>query len=168
MATAPSKPRRRNRGTGNRPNADEQLRMVGMAVQARRDGATWQAAADAAGYADRSNCQKAVLAFLRDNAVETIEEHRSMATLRYERLMRTLMPLALGTRNPDGTVAIPPDLDAAKEVRMLTTELSRLNGAIMPTKVEVTTELDAEIKRLAELLAVEDTDITSVEVGEEV
>lgn len=158
-----------NRATGNRPNADESARKVAIAAQVRRDGGTWQAAADAAGYSSRQWAQKAVTRFWRETAVETVEEHRAVAALRYERLMRTLMPLALGTRTPDGMDWVtPPNLDAAKEVRYLTDSLARLNGAVMPTKVEVTTELDEEIKRLAARLSEADTDITEAPEWEEV
>lgn len=153
--------KRRNRGTGNRPNTDQSLEMVTRAVQARRDGATWQAAANAAGYNDRSQCRKSVLAFLRAEAVETVEEWRTLLVMRHERRLLTLMPVALGQRNPDGTWATPPDMDALIECRRIDAELARLVGANAPTKVEVTTELDAEIKRLAEELSIGHTgDIT--------
>jgi hypothetical protein len=140
--------------------------MVTRAVQARRDGATWARAAEAGGYNDRSACHKAVTAFLRANAIETVEEYRQLFLLRYERLILNLMPRALGS--PSATPPIPGDLDAAIEVRRLTAEMSRLVGANAPTKVEVTSELDEEIKALAVELGMLDTDITSTEVGEEV
>ena len=161
-------PRKRNRGTGHRPNTDEQMRMVTIAAQARRDGATWQRAAEAAGYTDRSSCHRAVMKFLRENAVETVVEYRELLKLRYERMLLTVMPMAIGRAASGETPAVPPDLDAMAEARRLSDSLARLTGSIMPTKVEVTTELDEEIKRLAAALAVEDTDITSMEVGEEV
>lgn len=150
-------PRKRNSGTGNRPNEDQRLEMVRTALQVRRDGGTWDMAAREAGYADKGSCHHSVTRFLRQNAVESAEEYRQLQLLRYERQLLAVLPFALGRRGNDGSWIDRPNLAYLEEARRLGDSIARLVGANAPSKVEVSSEIDAEIKRLAAELGMADT-----------
>jgi hypothetical protein len=153
-----------HRGTGRRPNEDDYLKKIMLALRARDAGLTWERAAEEAGYFDRATCHKAVMNYLRQQAIEAVTEHRQLHGRRYERMIAAMWTQAIG--NP--AQQIPPDPNAVREVRLLNDSLVRLYGTAMPTKIEVTDAIDAEIMRLAEALSVEDTDITANEAGDQV
>jgi len=128
------------------------------ALQAKTAGATWAQAATLAGYANGSNAQKAAMRLLEDNAAETVEQYRSVTSRRLERLLAVQWAAALGG---DG-----PSWDRARQISM---DLAKLHGAIMPTRLEITDEMDREIAELATILAATDGtyDIASVESAQE-
>lgn len=138
-------------GHGSRPAPEDAIQRVNRAVQARASGLTWRATADVAGYTDPSNCRRQVLKALSDNLAESVEQYRSLNQLRLERLLASQWAAALGG-----------DPGAWERARAAVNDLSRLMGANMPTRVEVTDVLDAQIAALAEELAAVDTDISGV------
>jgi hypothetical protein len=107
-----------------------------------------------AGYANASNAQKAAMQLLEDTAAETVEQYRAITSRRLERLLASVWSAAL---SGDG-----PAFDRAERTVM---DLAKLHGAIMPTRVEITDEMDREIAALAQTLATEDGtfDITSLD-----
>lgn len=138
--------------TGSRPTADEVLQKRTRALQARNAGMTWDQAAKVAGYSNRQNCQKAVLELLQTHAVENVEQYRALTSARLERLLASVWARAAGG-----------DLAAWDRAERAVMDLAKLHGAIMPTKIEITDEMDREIAALAEALQVGDTfDITTL------
>lgn len=150
-------PRRRGGNPGSRPTKAEVLEKQTRVLQAKQAGMTWAQAAKVAGYANASNAQKAALALLEDTAAETVEQYRAITSRRLERLLATVWSAALAG---DGA--------AWDRSRVITMDLAKLHGAIMPTRLEITDEMDREIAELAATLAKEDGayDIASMESAE--
>jgi hypothetical protein len=143
---------RGNGSTGARPTADEVLQRQTKALQARNSGLTWEQTAQFAGYSNRQNAQKAVMKLLQANAVESVDEHRALSALRLERLLQSVWARAL-----------QGDMAAWDRAERAVMDLARLMGSIMPTKIEVTDEMDREIKALAAALSKGDAfDITDL------
>jgi hypothetical protein len=147
--------------TGARPTKDETLIKRSKAVTLRMAGATYDEIARTEHngrplYANRQNARVAVLRALEERHYEGIDQYRELQRARYERLVRTLYPRALGG-----------DLDAMGELRRMMADLNRLLGLNMPTKIEVTDSMDAEIAALAAQLGEDGTwDITGIPEGE--
>lgn len=137
---------------GQRPPRDQVLLKRTLALEARRDGKTWDATAAYAGYSNGPNARRAVLALLDDHAAETVDQYRTLNTLRLERLLLRVTPLALAG-----------NLAATAEARKLIAELSRLQGSYMPTKIEVTTEMDRQIEELARRVQQMDQSVDIIE-----
>lgn len=138
-------PRRKGGTPGSRPTAAAVLQKQTKALQAKQAGMTWAQAAKVAGYANASNCQKAAMQLLEDVAAETVEQYRSITSRRLERLLATMWAPAVGG---DGA-----SWDRARQITM---DLAKLHGAIMPTRLEITDEMDREIAELALVLAQDD------------
>lgn len=148
-------PRRKGGTPGSRPTKAEVVVKQTKALQAKQAGMTWAQAAKVAGYANASNAQKAAMQLLDDTASETVEQYRALTSRRLERLLATVWTQALGG---DGA--------AWDRARTITMDLAKLHGAIMPTRLEITDEMDREIAELAAILQAEDGayDIASEEV----
>lgn len=146
-------PRRKGGTPGSRPTKAEVLDKQKRVLEAKKAGMTWAQAAKVGGYANASNAQKAAMALLEDTASETVEQYRAVSSLRLERLLAAVWANALAG---DGAA-----WDRARQVTM---DLAKLHGAIMPTRLEITDQMDREIAELASTLAAADGtfDITSL------
>lgn len=104
-------------------------------------------------YGHRQAARRAILQALEAHESETVREYRALNTRRLERLLRACWEAAL-----------TPNLDAIREARMLIADLSKLQGANMPTRLELTDDMDREIEELVAALQVDDDtwDITGV------
>jgi hypothetical protein len=151
--------------TGARPDKDVVLRKRAAAVTGRRNGLTYQEIADIRGddgkplYANRQNARAAVLAALQDRMDEAVDQYRAVQGDRYERMIRSLW----ATANQGGGRG----LDAMAELRRVMADLNRLYGLNVPTKIEITDEMDREISALAAKLGDDGTwDITGIPDGD--
>lgn len=73
---------------------DERERAL-MALELRRQGKTWDAIAKELRYADKTGPHHAVAALLTRYEAKQIDEYRSLAVERYERLLDEVWPLAM-------------------------------------------------------------------------
>lgn len=145
-------PRKKAGSPGARPPADEVLAKQTKAITLRQAGATYDEVAKLVGYANRQNARQAVLAALEGRRIEAVDEYRALNNARYERMIRTLW-----------ATAHSGDLDAMAELRRVLQDQNRLLGLNAPTKVEITDQVDAEIKALAAQLSEDGSwDITGI------
>lgn len=115
-----------------------------QALELRRSGATFQQIADALGYANAGTVHRMVRQALAAIPVEAAEAYRAEELDRLDALQRGLWPAARS-----GNVR------AAEACLRVMESRRKLLGLDAPTRIDakVSSELDAEIEQLVELLS---------------
>jgi hypothetical protein len=129
--------------TGARPPRDEVLEREAKAILLRTAGATYEEIARTEHngrrmFANRQNARAAVLRALERRHYEGVDNYRELQRARYERMIRATY-----------SAAIAGDWEAFTHLRLVMQDLNRLLGLNMPTRLEVTDEMDREIQTLA-------------------
>lgn len=105
----------------------QRLEKQRQAMQLRIAGLTLEEIAARLGYATASGAYQAIQAGLRNGVRATADELRELQSARFERLLRAVLPLALGRRLPDGS-EIPPQPWAVQRAESLVAKISTLHG----------------------------------------
>jgi hypothetical protein len=112
---------------GARPDTAEVLQRRTTAVHLRRAGLTYSEIADRLGYSHASGARMAVMALLRENAVEETDEMRLIENARLDAWTAALTPAC--------TKGDPRAIDTAVRVAA---RRARLNGLDRPLAIAVT------------------------------
>lgn len=130
----------------NKPREKSSPRMIRaverqtLALKLRMSGASLQEICDAEiGYSSRGAVSNAIQAALKREICETVNEYRTLAQLRLERLLRANWPIAL---NPGH----PKFLAASENCRRLIKDLRDLFGLDAPIRFQDETPTDETVK----------------------
>lgn len=123
-----------------------------QALSMRRAGATYQQIADALEYGNPSNAHRAVFRALDRIPVEDAKELRTVECARLDALQAAHWRLAVGGNTKN-----------ARIILQVMERRARLLGLDAPTKVELTDDMDAQIRALAAELGNDGTwDVTGI------
>lgn len=124
------------------------MRRTQRAVELHLAGLPYDAIAQTVGYTDRSAARKAVTRAIRESMAADVGEARDSAVARSDRMLRAWLPRALNG-----------DRHAATVVLRWEEHRARLLGTYAPQRLEVTTEVEEQIRALAATLdALPDSD----------
>ncbi len=127
-----------------------------QALSMRRAGATYLQIADTLGYGNPSNAHRAVFRALDRVPLENAHQLRMMECLRLDALQTAHWTPALAGNAPN-----------ARIVLRVMERRARLLGLDAPSRMEISEEVDAEIKSLVAALVEDETwDITGVPLAQ--
>ncbi|WP_029926403.1 hypothetical protein [Nocardia otitidiscaviarum] len=111
----------------NHHRTDQRARCI-HALQLRIEGHTWQSICDTTSYwKTEAGARRAVGGLLDKWESETVDEYRTVQTLRYEALLKTWWPHAAGVKTTKDGDPIPPDDKAATIVLRTMDAINKLH-----------------------------------------
>lgn len=129
---------------GRNPSKDELLRKESEAVALRIAGTTYEDIARALGYSSRGDVHRIVTRALSRHQAEQIDEMRNVEGARLDRAQRAIW-----------AAVVRGDLEAVRAFVRISERRARLFGLDAPQAVQVTSDVDEQIKLLAAELASE-------------
>ncbi|MBF6134320.1 hypothetical protein IU501_15085 [Nocardia otitidiscaviarum] len=112
----------------NHHRTDQRARCI-HALQLRIEGHTWQSICETTSYwKTEAGARRAVGGLLDKWESETVDEYRTVQTLRYEALLKAWWPLAIGIPPKNkGDRSVPPDDKAAAVVQRTMDAINKLH-----------------------------------------
>lgn len=123
-------------------------RKADAALELKLMGVRWDDVCETLGYASAQTAKTAVEQALRRNLLDRAEDTddlRRMASMRYERLLRSVWPKATSPGTPDEPN--PEHLAAVKTAAEITDRFVKLHGLAAPTEIAIRTPAQQELEQ---------------------